>query len=114
MDLALLESISIKNGSHNSRERGMCVMEAVAYIAGEPHSDHPKCACPIITCFMIRLNDRMPDDATRSKWLKPLIPKIIGTRKSKADGCQFAGFSDAELKRGFLCADWTVREATPL
>ena len=24
---------------------GMCVMEAVAYVAGEPHSDEPVCAC---------------------------------------------------------------------
>lgn len=33
---ALLEQLSLSAGNHESFERGACVMEAAAYIAGEP------------------------------------------------------------------------------
>ena len=57
-------------------------MEAVAYFAKEPHSDHPKCACPVLTSFMITLNDRMAD--SERQLLKPYIHKLIGTRDGNA------------------------------
>lgn len=38
-----LESLSLKRGAHQEAEKAFCVMEAVAYVAGEPWSDHPKC-----------------------------------------------------------------------
>ena len=53
-------------------------MEAVAYFAGEPHSDKPKCACPVLTQYGITLNDRFSDD--ERQLLKPFIKKLIGTR----------------------------------
>lgn len=48
-----LEKVTLREGAHGSREEGMCVMEAVAWFAGEPHSDSPDCASPIITKFAI-------------------------------------------------------------
>lgn len=54
--------LSLSSGAHPTREAGMCAMEAAAYVAGEPHSDHPKCVCPVITQTLIRANDRMRDD----------------------------------------------------
>ena len=38
-----LDGIELKSGSHHARDHGVCVMEAVAWVAGEPHSDHPLC-----------------------------------------------------------------------
>ena len=38
----------LANGGHKSADDGMCLMEAVAYVAGEPHSDSPACASPIL------------------------------------------------------------------
>jgi len=32
----------LAHGSHADWSRGACLMEAVAYVAGEPHSDHPE------------------------------------------------------------------------
>jgi hypothetical protein len=42
IDFSALAAISLLEGSHTSAEDGMCVMEAVAYVAGEPFSDHPR------------------------------------------------------------------------
>jgi hypothetical protein len=56
----------------------MCVMEAVAYFAGEKHSHKPQCACPALTGYMMTLNDLLPKD--ERQLLKPYILKLIGTR----------------------------------
>lgn len=39
LTLEQLETLTILKGSHTTREQGLCVMEAVAWFAGEPHSD---------------------------------------------------------------------------
>jgi hypothetical protein len=40
---------TLSHGSHDRREDGMCLMEAVAFLAGERHSDRPVCACPVLS-----------------------------------------------------------------
>jgi hypothetical protein len=79
-----------------------CVMEAVAFVAGEPWSAHPECACPVISTFLRSWNDALPD-SERNALLRPLIPRLIGTRSTPA----------LEIKRSFMAADWLVREYTP-
>ena len=74
----LIEKIELKKGAHKNIEDGACIMELVSYIAGEPWSDNPKCACPILTSFAIGINDSM-DDEWRQK-LKPIIPKLLNSR----------------------------------
>ncbi len=49
-------------------------MEAAAFIAGEPWSDHPACVCPVIAAFMRSWNDGL-SDKDRNRLLLPLIPK---------------------------------------
>ena len=44
----LAEVATLSSGGHGGIDEGMCVMEAVAYVAGEPWSDAPACACPVI------------------------------------------------------------------
>ncbi len=81
-------------GSHEKFSDGLCVMEAVAYVAREPFSDHPECACPVIGAFMRSWNDGLPADE-RQTLLLPLIPRLINTRGSKRaprpDGGGLAG-----------------------
>jgi hypothetical protein len=48
-------------GAHDRPEDGMCVMEMVAYVAGEQHSDHPQCVSPVIATFMRTWNDGLGD-----------------------------------------------------
>src|SRR4051812_26804584 len=72
---------ALKHGSHRSPDDGMCLMEAVAYFAGELHSDSPQCACPVLTSHGIRLNDRFSDE--ERQLLAPLIPKLLNTRSTR-------------------------------
>jgi len=99
----LLDHIILRSGKHQLFEDGVCVMEAAAWIAGEPHSDHPKCVSPMITEFMVSWNDSLPDDETRDRLLKPLLPLLIGTRTTESD----------EVVRGYLVIDWFVRVHLP-
>jgi hypothetical protein len=46
--LAQVMHRDLNSGGHNDFESGLCVMEAVSYVAGEPWSDTPQCACPVI------------------------------------------------------------------
>ena len=73
-----LEVLELKSGSHGDREQGVCLMEAVAWFNNEKHSDHPQCACPVLTSFGIGLNDRF--DAEYRQKLKPFIPRLVGSR----------------------------------
>ena len=101
--LSLLDTLTLKNGSHQNTQTEYCIMEAVAFIAGEPWSDAPKCACPVITRFMVNWNDSLPNDEDRTRLLKPLITKIVGTRSTP----------EVELARVMLCIDWFCREQIP-
>jgi hypothetical protein len=106
--LETLATLKLAAGGHHSFEEGVCVMEAVAWIAGEPFSDHPKCASPVIATFMRQWNDDLDDDGRQM--LKPLIPKLVGT----AVAVQYdAAGRKVEDRRGWMCADWLVRVHTP-
>ena len=76
-------------------------MEAVAYVAGEPWTDRPRCCCPVIAMFCRSWNDQL-DDAARNQLLRPLIPKLVGTRLTP----------EVELRRSYLAFDWLVRVHT--
>jgi hypothetical protein len=77
-----LSDLVLKHGNHKSPEAGMCINEAAAYFAGEPHSDAPQCVDPAITRFTIRLNDRLNEE--KRQRMKPLIELMIGTRGTEA------------------------------
>lgn len=65
MSRTLPEGFVLKHGSHKSFEDGACLMECVAFVAGEPHSDAPACASPVLTRFGVRLNHAYPVKAQR-------------------------------------------------
>ena len=95
---------TLKSGGRQPNDDAQfCVMEAVAYVAGEPWSDHPACTCPVITAFMVSWNDGLPNDDDRARLLLPLIPALVGTRGSKA----------LETRRADMAADWYIRVQTP-
>jgi hypothetical protein len=94
--------LKLETGAHKKPTDGMCVMEAVAFVAGEQFSDHPACASPILGTFLRSWNDTL-DDETRQR-LKPYIPRLIGTN---------TGIADEEI-RAWMITDWLVREQTPV
>ena len=77
-------------------------MEAVAYVAGEPHSDHPACTSPVLTTVAIRLNDLWTDD--ERQLLARLIPRLVGTRTTH----------EHDVRRAYVMVDGTIREVVPL
>src|SRR5882762_7811859 len=97
-----LQSISLKVGSHDPNST-FCVMEAVAFVAGEAWSDHPECSCPVISAFLRSWNDGMRSDEERDRLLKPLIPRLIGTKNKLL-----------EERRSLMAADWLIRVHAPV
>jgi hypothetical protein len=101
--LPSFDQVSLSRGAHPRREDGLCAMELVAWMAGEPHTDEPQCACPVIAAYVRALNDALPDDATRTRLLTPLVPTLLNTRGVVAD----------ERRRGMLVVDAMVRRFVP-
>ena len=95
-----LDTLHLDEGAHDNPAEGLCLMEAVAFVAGQPHTDHPPCVSEVLGMFGRALNDRLGDD--RRQLLKPLIPLLPGTA---GDGLDEA--------RGYLALDWLVRTYTP-
>ena len=72
------DRVELVSGSiGNPGEGRMCLMSLVAFLAGEAHSDAPRCASPLIQTFAVLVNDHMPREARQR--LKPFAPRIIGT-----------------------------------
>ena len=99
--LAALPPLS--KGAHEDEDEGACVMEAVSYVAGEPWSDNPACACPVISELLRTWNDDLPTDADRDRLLRPLIPRLVGSRSTP----------EVEARRSWLAMDWLVRTHAP-
>jgi hypothetical protein len=93
-------TLTLAYGSHDTREDGVCLLEAVAWFAGEPHSDHPACVSPVLASYGRSLNDLLPDG--KRQQLRPYIPLMPGT---SGDGRDEA--------RGYLALDWLIRTYAP-
>ncbi len=98
-----LKTFTFGKGSHPTREDGLCVMEAVALLAGEPHSDSPECASVVITKLAIWVNDSCSDQL-RNDLLRDLPWRIVGTKATP----------EIEQQRAFMAADWAVRFVCPI
>ena len=107
VDQERLASVTVLSSGAHSAPNGefmACVMEAAAFVAGEPWSDHPECTCPVIAAFMRGWNDGLPSDEDRTRLLLPFVPAIVGTKGSEA----------LEERRQLMAADWLVRVHTPV
>jgi hypothetical protein len=82
----------------------MCIMEAVAYMAGEPWSDMPVCASPVVAAFLRSWNDGLSDhDRDRLLPAAVWVPRLVGSRGDDA----------IEERRAYLTLDWLIRVHTP-
>ena len=102
--LADLDDLTLFAGKHEP-DGEMCAMEAVAWIANEPWSDHPRCASPVIASFMRSWNDGCSTNEIRTRWLKPLLVAV-----AESGGANRA----LELTRSYLALDWLLREYMPV
>src|SRR5688572_15622015 len=92
-------SVFLAQGGHTADSGQKCAMEFVAWVAGQPHSDHPSCTCPVIGAFTRRVNDYLPDDLRQR--LVPVLLDLVGTNTGLAD----------QRTRAFMAADWGLRVA---
>jgi hypothetical protein len=97
-----MNRIVLQRGQHDTLADGGDVMEFAAWVAGEPHSDHPACVSPVIGAFARPVNDWL-DDAERQQLL-PFAILAVGTNTGPDD----------DRTRLFLCADAAVRVFLPL
>jgi hypothetical protein len=95
-----LDTIRLTPGLHGDRQEGLCLMEAVAWFAGEWHTDRPACVSPLLAAAGRTLNDDLPD--ARRQELVPLIPRLAWTA---GDGL--------DERRGYMALDWVVRVWAP-
>ncbi len=87
-------------GTHATPQDGRCAMEWVSYLAGESHSDQPRCVSPVLRAFCIALNDGL-EDRPRQR-LRPFLARTIGTATDGLD-----------VQRAWMAMDWVVRTYTP-
>jgi hypothetical protein len=73
----VLDRVELVSGIGDPDKGTACVMSLVAHLAGEGHTDRPRCASPLIRDFVIPVNDGMPREARRR--LKPFAPRLVGT-----------------------------------
>jgi hypothetical protein len=95
-----LDTLTLTHGSHSNRDEGVCLLEAVAWYAGEDHSDMPSCVSMVLCTYGTRLNDVLPHG--RRQELKPLVPRLVGTASDGLDE-----------RRSYMALDWLVRTYTP-
>ncbi len=87
-------------GTHANPNDGRCAMEWVSHLAGEPHSDQPRCVSPVLRALCIALNDGL-DDGPRQR-LRPYLARTIGTSDD-----------DLDPARSWLAMDWLIRLYAP-
>lgn len=97
----LLKSIPLASGAHKTPADGVCVMECVAYLQGEPYSDHPECACPVITAFVALSSDVI--STPERQILGKRILRIAGSRSTP----------DVAARRLYFLVAYVTRTALP-
>jgi hypothetical protein len=98
----LCTRIKLSRGKHIPGNE-LCIMEAEAYIAGEEHTDHPKCVSPILAQIARMVNDFMTQEH-RDKYLAPMLGQFAGT----------VGTEEDEKKRTLLILDVSIRKIFPI
>ncbi len=106
--LEALQALVLKHGAHGKaspgEEQEMCALEAVAWLAGEKHSDKPSCACRVISGVVRQWNDQLPTDEARTRFIRPLLAKLVGSRVDS---------DSVLLKRMYMVQDWTIHVKAP-
>ena len=91
----------LRHGKHQSREEGTCLMELVAYLAGEEHSDSPTCTSPSLAAGARYANDTLNDQERQQ--LAAIAPELIGTNCPRC-----------EARRASAMVLTVLRKHTPL
>src|SRR4051794_24827175 len=84
-DTTPLMSLHPSRGRHTTATAGVCLMELVSVVAGEPFTDHPQCVHPALALAARVVNDQVGD--TVRQGLVPLLPQMMsGPRRDLRAG----------------------------
>jgi len=84
-DTTPLMSMHPSRGRHSTATAGVCLMELVSVVAGEPFTDHPQCVHPALALAARVVNDQVGDVVRQS--LVPLLPQMMsGPRRDLRAG----------------------------
>ena len=87
----------LTRGPHQTAEEGLNILEAAAYLDGEPHSDHPESVSVALATFL-RSIELWLENAERQRFAF-LVPRLVDT----------AGSDLEEQSRAFAIADYAGR-----
>jgi len=71
------QTVRLARGKHSSPTQGVCVMELASMLAGEPFTDRPRCADPVIGGLLRAYNDTV--DGDRRQDLYGIAAEVVGT-----------------------------------
>ena len=78
----------LRRGHSEDPSKGACAMDAINWLVHGVHGDHPACASPAISSFVMKGDDSMPDD-TRQRLLA-FLPRIAGSRSEAHEEARVA------------------------
>jgi len=105
------QTVRLARGKHSSPSQGVCVMELASMLAGEPFTDRPRCADPVIGGLLRAYNDTV--DGERRQDLYALAADVVGTastidvQRRRAARC--LAFAASHRRR----ARWRRQRRTP-
>lgn len=76
------QTVQLSRGRHASPSEGACVMELASMLAGEPFTDHPRTACPVLGMLLRNYNDGI--DVARRQDLYWCAAAVVGTCDKRA------------------------------
>jgi hypothetical protein len=95
------QTVRLCRGKHSSPAQGVCVMELASMLAGEPFSDRPACADPVIGGFLRAYNDSI--DRERRQDLYAVAAQVVGTAADgeleRARAARCIAFAEAHRRR---------------
>src|SRR6266508_849192 len=95
-----LDAVTLDAGPHGHRADALNLLEAIAWWAGEPHTDRPACVSPVLARFAGEWAGAL-DHQLRQRF-KRLVPALAGTA---GDG--------TDRRRVLMLADWLAHTCAP-
>lgn len=101
-----IDQVVLEPHAHPRRGRRLSVLELVAWLAGEPHTDSPRAASPVVSAYLRDLAIGLDDDLRQR--LAPLAAAVVGTGP-----VEDPARDPAERHRCWLLADRLLRGHAP-
>jgi hypothetical protein len=104
-----LDEVVLEGTPHPRRGLRLTLLELVAWLAHERHSDAPRSVSPVLAAHARWFASSL--DSARRQQLKRLARDLIGTRSPGPDG--EATLSPEDTTRAWLATDWLLRAQAP-